>query len=528
MKRQLQQITCQLCGECHPSNGIHTHLKYKHGGMTTKQYIEKFGDFRMNTKIAEKLKDGKTLYKCLICGDDKTYSTTALSFHIIKQHKSDKSSYITKYLLDEKLPTCKCGCGKLMDIKSYSPPYTTEYASGHNKSTLGYKFSDASKQLMSIVATNNINLAKQAGQVLSWHSPESIKKRGIVSHKKSMTKKSIKYCVDILTENSGKIEFKCQLCGAEYSQYHTSYFTCLKCHPPKKSIRQLEVYEFIKDELKFSDAIMDHRKTFSGNMEIDIFIPSKNIGIEFDGLYYHSENSGKKDAQYHSWKTNECVSRGIRLIHIFEDEWRDKPEIVKSKIRRILGIRSPRIFARKCIVKKIDKNVVVSFINENHIQGAVPATIYFGLYYQDELVSVAAFGKPTIARGIKSAVDSEWELIRFCGKLEAEVVGGAGKLITHFIKHISPTKIISYADKRFTSPTHNVYDKLGFKLISESQPNYFYMNDYAHRLHRFNFTKSKLVASGADPAKTEWQIMQEMGYDRIWDCGHLKYELVVE
>ena len=162
MKRQLQQITCQLCGECHPSNGIHTHLKYKHGGMTTKQYIEKFGDFRMNTKIAEKLKDGKTLYKCLICGDDKTYSTTALSFHIIKQHKSDKSSYITKYLLDEKLPTCKCGCGKLMDIKSYSPPYTTEYASGHNKSTLGYKFSDASKQLMSIVATNNINLAKQA------------------------------------------------------------------------------------------------------------------------------------------------------------------------------------------------------------------------------------------------------------------------------------------------------------------------------------------------------------------------------
>ena len=528
MKRKLQQITCQLCGETHPSNGIHVHLKYKHDGMTTKQYIEKFGDFRTNTKIAEKLKDGKPLYKCLICGDDKTYTTTALSFHLIKQHNTDKVSYITTNILNGNIPTCKCGCGTPMEIKSYGPPHTTEYVSGHNKSTLGYKFSAESKKLMSGAATNKINLAKQTGQILPWHSPNALKKRGATAHKKSMSEKSNRHCVDILTENSGKIEFKCKLCGSEYAQYHTAYFTCLKCHPPKKSMRQLELYEFVKDELKISDAVMDHRKTFNGSMEIDIFIPSKNIGIEFDGLYYHAENNGNKDKNYHIWKTNECASRGIRLIHIFEDEWRDTPDIVKSKIQRLLGIRTTRVFARKCIVKEIDKNVAFPFINANHIQGAVPSTVYLGLYYLDELISVATFGKPTAARGRKIMADGEWELIRFCGKLDTEVIGAAGKLVSYFIKHNSPTKIISYADKRFTSSASNVYDKLGFKLISESPPNYFYMNDYANRLHRFNFIKSKLVAAGADPTKTEWQIMQEMGYDRIWDCGHLKYELAVK
>jgi hypothetical protein len=272
---------------------------------------------------------------------------------------------------------------------------------------------------------------------------------------------------------------------------------------------------------------MDHRKTFSGNMEVDIFVPSKSIGIEFDGLYYHSEVAGNKPKTYHAWKTNECDSKGIRLIHIFEDEWRDQQEIVKSKIKKLLShsVGIEKIYARKCEVRPIGWNDAKQFLDKNHIQGSVPASILLGLFFNNSLVSVATFGKPTVVRGKKSLLQGEWELMRMATDIKKNVIGAAGKLLSFFIKTHVPIKITSYADKRFTSKHSNVYASIGFSLVSDGQPNYYYMNNYKNRLHRFNFTKSKLVESGGDPMKTEWQIMQDLGYDRIWDCGHLKYEL---
>jgi hypothetical protein len=107
-------------------------------------------------------------------------------------------------------------------------------------------------------------------------------------------------------------------------------------------------------------------------------------------------------------------------------------------------------------------------------------------------------------------------------------VGAAGKLLSYYIKNYSPQKIMTYADKRWTRPTTNLYTKIGFTKVGETSPNYFYIGKGLRRLHRFNFTKASLVEAGGDPDKTEWQIMQENGYDRIWDCGHLKYEMNIE
>lgn len=528
-KKVLQPIVCQICGETHPSNGIHTHLKWKHSGMSTKQYMKKFGDFRTNTKKSEEIKNGKILYNCKICNDEKTYTSTALSFHVIKTHKLSKEEYILKELLNGVQPLCKCGCGEKTKILSYSPPYCREYNSGHNKSTLGMKFSEESKGKMKDKANERVDLFKKDNKVLPWHSKESLNKRGKNSHKKSMDSKEILYNVKIISELNNLVQFECKKCNSIYSQYHTSYFNCIKCNPPTKSKLQLEVFNFIKDDLKNDKSLMDHRKTFNGNMEIDIFIPDKSIGIEFDGLYYHSETSGEKPKSYHLWKTNECKSKGIRLIHIFEDEWINKRPIVESKIKSILkcGSMFETIYARKCQIKILSNKDSNDFFEKNHIQGSTVSAISYGLFYNDKLVSAASFGKPTIVRGKSSLEEGEWELIRMATDIQKRVIGAAGKLLSNFVKDKRPTKIISYADKRFTTDNDNVYKSLGFSLKSESPPNYFYTNDYKNRLHRFNFTKSKLVEAGADPKKTEWEIMKEMGYDRIWDCGHFRYELVI-
>ena len=107
------------------------------------------------------------------------------------------------------------------------------------------------------------------------------------------------------------------------------------------------------------------------------------------------------------------------------------------------------------------------------------------------------------------------------------MIGGASKLLSYFIKQYKPKKIISYADRRWSDG--NLYKKIGFNLVNLTHPSYFYTNDYLIKYHRFSFRKDQLSEKLVlfDPQLTEWENMQLNGYDRIWDCGNLKYEFIV-
>ena len=141
---------------------------------------------------------------------------------------------------------------------------------------------------------------------------------------------------------------------------------------------------------------------------MDIIIPSKNIAIEFDGLYWHNETKVNKN--YHLNKTIECLTNGIRLIHIFEDEWVNKKEIVKSRLNTILGNVTNKIYARKCEIKEISNETCKTFLDNNHIQGGINAPIRYGLFYNDDLVSVMNFCKPRKNLG-QSGSKNEYELL---------------------------------------------------------------------------------------------------------------------
>ncbi len=279
---------------------------------------------------------------------------------------------------------------------------------------------------------------------------------------------------------------------------------------------EIEIIEFIKS-LGFV-VESRNRTILKDGKEIDILVPEKNVGIEYDGLLWHSDNF--KDKNYHLRKTEECNASGIRLIHIFEDEWVNKKDIVKSMISNILGVTERRIFARKCIVKEISGNVSGKFIDENHIQGKAVSKINLGLFDGDELVSVMTFGKPRLSLGHKKC-KYDYELIRFCSKLNTSVVGAAGKLMSYFIKEYSPGSIVSYCDRRWG--TGNMYEKIGFILDHKSKPNYFYIEGN-NRKNRFRYHKAALVKMGYDKDKSESEITKEIGISRIYDCGTLVYE----
>lgn len=262
--------------------------------------------------------------------------------------------------------------------------------------------------------------------------------------------------------------------------------------------------------------------------EIDIFVEECNVGIEFDGLLYHSELYGKKHPSYHSGKTEFYAKQGIHIIHVFEDEWYRKKQVVINRILHSCNQLKPldKIYARNCVIDTdISHAEREAFLEKNHLQGTDRSSLIYGLRYKNELVSLMTFSGMRAPMS-KSSNKKCFELVRFASKLDSQVIGAASKLIKRFITEHSPASIVSYGDLRWINPDRNLYKSLGFTEIKRSRPSYWYMKTYSTRLHRYNFTKHRIVNSlGGDSTKTEWENMQLFGYDRIWDCGTVKYEL---
>ena len=332
---------------------------------------------------------------------------------------------------------------------------------------------------------------------------------------------------DLQDINDDIITSKCPLCSRYYEINKSLFYNrkrlktivCTLCFPLNSyssSGKETTIFNFIKENSEY-DIIQSDRSILNGK-EIDIYIPELKLGFEFNGLYWHSELY--KEKNYHLEKTKSCNDQGISLFHIWEDDWLYKQDIVKSMILNKLGRTENKIFARKCQIKEIgDNKLVRNFLNENHIQGFVGSKIKLGLFYNDELVSLMTFGNLRKSLGQKSQ-EGCYELLRFCNKLNTTVVGGSSKLFKYFLKIFNVKDIISYSD--LSRSNGNMYQQLGFKLSHNSAPNYYYIID-GIRKHRFNFRKDKLIKEGADPIKTEIQIMNERGFYRIFDCGMQKW-----
>ena len=238
-------------------------------------------------------------------------------------------------------------------------------------------------------------------------------------------------------------------------------------------------------------------------------------------MYWHSEEYLNNN--YHLNKTQECEKQSIKLIHIFEDEWLYKQEIVKSRLQNILGLTPNKIYGRKTEIREVSSKITKEFLIDNHIQGNVNSKINLGLYYNDELVSLMTFGNLRKSMG-STQKDDSYELLRFCNKLNTTVIGGADKLLKNFIRLYTPKEIISYADRRWSQG--NLYEKLNFTHIHDSKPNYWYILG-TNREYRFKYRKDVLVKEGYDPSKTEHQIMINRGIYRIYDCGNKKFTLTI-
>lgn len=281
------------------------------------------------------------------------------------------------------------------------------------------------------------------------------------------------------------------------------------------SYSEKELVDFVKSI--YSDEIMENTKRIIPPKELDIYIPKMKLAIEYDGLHWHDENH--IDKNYHLTKTNMCNEKGIDLIHVFEDDWLERKEIVKSMIASRLGVYKEKTFARKCQIKEIEKDQAKIFFDKNHLQGFAYGDLYLGLMFNDELIQCICINK-------KGWHDGNVELTRMVTKLNTQVVGGFSKLMKHISDYIEYKSITSYVYKAWFNGKG--YIESGFKIVKENNPSYSYVVN-GRRVHKSHFRKDKIKKMFErgelkfyDSNKTEHEIMKENKIYRIYDCGTIK------
>lgn len=311
--------------------------------------------------------------------------------------------------------------------------------------------------------------------------------------------------------------WRCLSCNNDFIQPNLAYLelSCSRCYPktqPGQSKLEINFYEKLK---KIDNNVEIKNRSILNGKEIDIFFPDKNVGIEICGSYWHSDRFLNK--QYHQDKMIQCESKGVKLLTLFDFDIVQSPNIIRNMIVTALNLESySRIPARKCQIVNLEYSEAKKFIDTYHIRGYSKSKYHYGLKYQDELVAVSSWSNLRYDRK-----NPGLELIRLCSSIS--INGLLGKF-TKFVYNLhAPAAIWSYVDLRYGNGRS--YEASGYKLIKTTSPGYWYVDHAGKCWHRSSFTKRNLVEKyKQDINKTEFQIMDELKYHRIWDCGHRLYK----
>jgi hypothetical protein len=282
-----------------------------------------------------------------------------------------------------------------------------------------------------------------------------------------------------------------------------------------KSWEETEVHGYVASLAP--DAIRNTRSVIPP-LEVDIWVPSKRLAIEYNGLHWHGEQIKGTEARNDILrKVVALENAGARGLFFYEDEWLSKRSAVEGYIRSVLG-KKKKVGARKCRITIGGAD----FIEANHIQGARRNQSTIALEYDGQIVAAASF---SLAGSSRKGPGTSYELTRYCVGPEISVVGGLSKLLAEWRRTVPVDSIVTYSDRRYSVGA--LYREVGFSEETTSPPSYYYFKAGRKiRLHRFAFRRDELEKKGwLHPGDTEWSAMKRKGYDRVWDAGKIRWVL---
>lgn len=310
-------------------------------------------------------------------------------------------------------------------------------------------------------------------------------------------------------------------CERVYSSYIIDGLitTCPHC-TRSASMLELSLRAMVAELLPNEQLIFNARDVLPGGKELDIWIPGRQLALEFNGIYWHSSLK-QPDKFYHLIKSEACRALGIRLLHIWEDQFLQRQAVVRSVIANACG-RSQRIGGRLSSVQTISSAAANKFLDQNHLAGHVRGTVNLALVYQEQIVAVMSFGRQRFAK----TSPGHWEIYRFASLAGTQVQGGAHKLFQAFLQQYSPDSVAAFADASLGGG--DVYLKIGMIEQPRTLPAYFWANtQFPNRLSRFRTQKHKLqqlLGDEYDEGLSEEANMKRLGWFKLWDCGSRKFQ----
>ena len=276
------------------------------------------------------------------------------------------------------------------------------------------------------------------------------------------------------------------------------------CTTNRISSYHWEIFEFCRN---FDSDVKNEFKV--NNLSYDIFIPSKKLLIEFNGLKWHSfDDSKRKDIS--KWRN--AISNGYHFLSIYEDEWIFKRPKFEQLIKNKLNVSEFISFRpSKCETRSIGSKDADPFYEQHHYIGACKAKINYGVFYQNQLIACASFKRPT------RQSSHDWELVRMTSHPNFRIHGIWSKLIKQFVEDHKPKSVVSFSDNRLF--TGSVYEKIGFKFDGNVDPDYYWCKGQ-RRFHKSGLRKTEEEKLSG---KIEAELREAQGYRKIWDLGKKRW-----
>lgn len=265
------------------------------------------------------------------------------------------------------------------------------------------------------------------------------------------------------------------------------------------------------------------RGLIGGQVEIDLWFPERRIGVEYNGIYWHSERGGK-DRSYHLDKYQRARSSGIHLVQVWEDDWRDRRDIVLSLlVSKLGGDKVTAVGARKCFHDYIGYSEANEFLNENHLLGGQRGSQYLGLRSPEgDLVALMVTRKQ----------GREWVISRYA--TSRRVPGGFSRLLSRLVEHVEQAgggRVVTFSDNCLSEG--DLYRLTGFTRDAELRPDYRYavpVKGGHVRAHKFGYRKKRFESDPElffDPNMTESELATANKLWRVWDAGKVRWTLEV-
>jgi hypothetical protein len=475
---------------------------------------------------------------CDVCG--LPYSTErSLASHLQTAHKLSTESYTIRY----KGFTGCCGVSGCEEKTRYESFSFKKYCKRHstlaereggavggkaaawNKGKTKYDDERIMHQSVMVTGENNHFFGKE-------HTEETI---GKLSTKKKLTIEEIhnrlktregEFGLDgfdygsYMSRQDSKLPLKCLKCNKTSLKSLQSVergSLCKFCYPFTVSRDELLIGDYVQSLLVGKGTVKRNDREQINPRELDVYVPEFGFAVEYNGLYWHMDKgTGGYRKELHQEKTELCSKKGIRLFHIFSDEWRENRPLIESMIASRLGLSKTVVGARKCNVMVHSSPVELrDFFESAHISGYTRSTIGFSLFLGGEVVCALTLRKP-----VNKKYNTLIEIARFATKPHTNVAGGFSKLfgaVKEWAMKEGYRGILSYCDLRFGDG--KVYQKAGFELIDYTEISYWY-TDGVNRYDRFKFR--------ATQTQTEKEVAKANKVCKIHGCRNATYQFIFE